>query len=520
MSEPLPTFPEFGQGGDAAGQRRSRRSFRYTVLAIFAFSLAMRVYEGYAKLELRETQYVSALTLAPESARPILRNAIRRETESAGQPTPLYVEALAGVEETDKILPTYESAARLRPNNQPLLLKFGCELFQQGKFEEAREKFREAGVHPPKNPLPSYLEAAALAASFPAESDLGEAVAIIARANSSGALIVFPEPLWHATLPRRGVFYANHRRTLNTRLCAPLLQFKQLVLERAKRDIEAGTLADWDAWLQKLEEMGKRITNAQDGDGSPEITHVVTGINIEHDALDGRMHLAEKLGVDVAPMAARIEQLDAAMSALNAFENERQASIDTSRAEVKRPFILALGAIFLAGAAYLLVWIYGFLFGAAPQAVALHHTRLGITVLLGAILAFAITLAAISVYAPDTELATNIVRAWFALMSILLVFGAIYPSLSMPRVRTALARVQDTRPEARQAAIRTRRSAGVALARRYFGVFLGGVIIVFSVWFILFRLSVGVYPDQFELLVTGAEDAELAVITQARVQAQ
>jgi len=516
VSEPLPTFPEYGQGGDFAGQRRSRRSFRYAVLAVFAFALAMRVYEGYAKLELRETQYVSALTLAPESARPILRNVIKRETDALGQSTPIYVEALAGVEETDKILPTYESATRLRPNNQPLLLKFGCELFQQGQFKEAREKFREAGVHPPKNALPSYLEAAALAASLPPESDLSEALAIVARANSSGAPLVFPEPLWHATLPRKGVFYANHRRTLNTRLCAPLAQFKQGVLERAKHDIEAGTFADWDAWLQKIEEMGKRIAVAQDGDGEPEITHVVTGINIEYDALDGRKHLAEKTGGEIAPLTARLEQLDAAMVVLNNFENSRQASIDKSRAEVKRPFIMALGAIMLAGAAYLLVWVYGFLLGAAPRAVALTHTRLGLVVLAGALVAFAATLLALTLYASNTALADNIVRGWFALLTVLLAFGAIYPSLSMPRVRAVLARIDDPRPEVKVAARQTRRSAGVALARRYFGAVLGGVIVVFSIWFVLFRLSSGVYPDQFELLVTGAEDAERATITQAR----
>lgn len=520
MSESLPSFPEYGQGGDAAGQRRKRRAFRYAVLAIFAFSVALRVYDSYARLELRETQYVGSLTLAPESARPILRNVIRRETESNGQPNPLYVEALAGVEETDKILPMYAEAARLRPNNQALLLKYGCELFQQGKFDEAREKFREAGVHPPKNPLTSYLEAAALTAGLLPESDTSESVAIVARANSSGAAMEFPSPLWHATLPREGVYYANHRRTLNTRLCAPLLQFKQLLLERAKRDIEAGRYNDWDAWLQKLEEMGQRVARAQDSAGAAEITHVITGLNIEHDAIDGRIHLLERLGMDTAPLVARKTKINEAMATLNRFEDSRQASIDSSRAEVKRPFILALGAIMLASTAYGLVWIYGFLVGASPHTVSLRHTRLGITVLVGAVSAFAVTLALISAYAADATFADNLMRGWFALMTLLLLFGALYPSLSMPRVRTALARVGDTRPEVKKAAVQTRRSAGVALARRYFGALLGAVIVVFSVWYLVFRLGNGLYPDQFELLVTGAEETELAAIAHARAQSQ
>lgn len=78
----------------------------------------------------------------------------------------------------------------------------------------AREKFREAGVHPPRNALPNYLEAAALAAGLKPGADLSESMALVARANNSAAPLLFPVPQWHATLPRAGEYYANRQHNL------------------------------------------------------------------------------------------------------------------------------------------------------------------------------------------------------------------------------------------------------------------------------------------------------------------
>lgn len=508
------TFPEYGQGGDYAGQRRSRRAFRYAVCAVVAFVVAVRVYDGYFKLELDETQYVNSLTLQPASARPILRHVVKVETEKSGKPIPLYVEALAGVEEDDKILPTYEEAARLGPNNPDLLIKFGCELFQRHEFEAAREKFREAGVHPPRNALPNYLEAAALAASLKPGSDLSEPLAIIARANNSGAPLRFPTPLWHPTLPKHGEYYAEHRRDLARRICAPLSQLKQFLAERARHDIEGNRIGDWDQWLSTVQEMGRRIATANGDSSSAESTQVMAGINIELDTVNLRKELAAKTGDPTEALAEQAENLSTAMAKFTAFEDERQRGIDRSRAEVKRPFVIVFRALYLTTAAYLLVWVFGAVVRARPGDVTLPHTRLGVGVLCSGLLLLGLGLQALLYTANNTALSTQIETASAGLILALIVFGALYPTLSLPAPRTVLAR-HGGDPALQKPIGWARRNAGVALARRYFGVLVGGTFIVLAVWVVTFRLMIGLYPDQFELLISGMEETERQCIASA-----
>lgn len=515
MSAPVPVLPQFGQGGDCAGQRRMRRSFRYGVVAVVAFVAALWYFEGYKKFGLHETQYVMSLTLATESARPVLRNIIRREVENSGTPTALYVEALAGVEEPDKVIPTYQDAVHLSPKNSMLLIKYGSELFLRQMYPEAREAFREAGAHPPRNALPNYLEAAALAGSLPAGADLSEVLAIIARANNGNAPVLFPAPLWHSSLPKMGEYYSKHRRELATRVCAPLSSLKQLVADRARHDIEINDFGDWGLWLEKLELMGKRIATGRDENDLAESTNVVAGINIQLEALKLRKMLLDKTGGDSAVLNASIDHLSDAMNLFSNYEDERTAEIEKSREAVKRPFVMLLAVLLSSGAAYLLVWIYGGAVRAQPETVALRHTRLGISVLVFGMAFFAVALAVLGVVEDNPDWARMLENAWLAVIGALLLFGVVYPSLSLPSARTVLKELGDDRPETKAAVRRARRSAGVALARRYFGALNGGVFVVLALWVLLFRLAHEVYPQQFALLVTGAEDLSAKTIAQA-----
>lgn len=513
------SFPEYGQGGDYAGQRRARRSFRYAVIAVVAFVAAMRVYEGYAKLDLRESQYAMSLTLPDASARPILRNIVKRETEASGQPTPMYTEALAGVEEDELMLAAYESAARLAPNNPALLMKYGCVLFQKQQFDVAREKFREAGVHPPRNALPNYLEAAALASGLKPGADLSEAMALVARANNSAAPLLFPVPQWHATLPRAGEYYANRRRDLARKLCAPLSQFKELVMARAAHDLAAGTVGDWAQWLVKLQDMGHRIATARGENDEIESTQVMAGINIEMGALQLRQELATKTG-NGEDFTERLTKLSEAMKQLGDFENQRQAGIEASRVEVKRPFRFALQAMGATLALYLLVWVMGFLLGADQRSVALSHSRLGVAGILLGICTVGVALHVLSLLRFGPDVAAQAQAGALGLLGVVLVFGAVYPLLSLPGVAAVLAGrgligLGQSEPEVKRAAQRARRNACTALARRYFGALLGGMVVALALWFISFRLSEGIYPHQTDLLVSGMETLERETIARA-----
>src|SRR5690554_2791077 len=143
-----------------------------------------------------------SVTLDEPSARAILRNVVRRDSEQNDRPTPRYLNALAEIEEVDAMAEAYASAYMREPNNAFLVISYGCYLFHEGQYREARERFREAGILPPNNALPRYLEAAALSLSLDDEDDFSEVLTLIVRTNNSGDPILFPEPPWHHTLPK------------------------------------------------------------------------------------------------------------------------------------------------------------------------------------------------------------------------------------------------------------------------------------------------------------------------------
>ena len=51
--------------------------------------------------------------------------------------------------------------------------------------------------------------------------------------------------------------------------------------------------------------------------------------------------------------------------------------------------------------------------------------------------------------------------------------------------------------------------------RRYYGILLGSLLCVLSVWIILYRVVFSLYPFQVELLTPGLETQELEVVQQA-----
>src|SRR5690606_25914956 len=105
-------------------------------------------------------------------------------------------------EEEDRVLETYERAFAINPRNPSLAVRYGVRLFQEGHFAEARDRFHDAVVGGVENALPTYLEAAAVAAAGERREALEEALAIVARVNGAGKPVVFPQPLWVQDLPR------------------------------------------------------------------------------------------------------------------------------------------------------------------------------------------------------------------------------------------------------------------------------------------------------------------------------
>jgi tetratricopeptide (TPR) repeat protein len=520
---PAPLFPEYGEGGDHAGARRVRRSFRVVVLAVVALTGALWFAESYLRYDSGETQYRMALTLHDDSARAVLRHVVKRDSEANELPNARYIEALAFIEEEDVVLERYQEAYRLNPSNPALLINYGCRLFQMGLYTEARERFREAGViQPPRNALTRYLEAAALAAASKDDADLGEAMAIIARANQSGDPVIFPAPLWHSSLPNYSDWYAKRRRDTVDLCLAPLYVFERAVLTSARQDLDAGLIQDWDSWLEKLQGMGERLVGVGAEDRSLlGSAQAVAGIQMQVDALKLRHRIAEMSGAGSDNKAiAQIAKLESARKVLQDFENGRDTVQARHRAVLVFPFQLAGRAFGMAFVCFLLAYCLSRLVHTGRSTWVLPHSMLGRGMLLGSMLAFLILLQAASAIqgagaAGATSLGTISTLTWL-LLAVLLCFGVVYPAITLPPVGAVIARVGTaTRVDlVRDQARRSRRSVYVSLMRRYYGICVGGLLVTLCCWVLMYRVTHGLYPWELHLSLTGLRGEELEAVLQ------
>lgn len=520
---PAPLFPEYGEGGDYAGARRIRRSFRVVVLGILALTAALWFAENYLRYDSGETQYRMALTMYDDSARAVLRHVVKRDSEANELPNAVYIEALAFIEEEDVVLERYQEAYRLNPKNPGLLINYGCRLFQMGQFVEARERFREAGViQPPRNALTRYLEAAALAATTGDMEDLSEAMAIIARANQSDDPVVFPAPLWHRSLPKNSNWYVKRQRDTVDLCLAPLYVFERAVLTKARQQLDAGQIQDWDSWLEKLQGMGQRLVGAT-GDDPAQLgsAQAVAGIQLQVDALTLRHRIAEITGTGKDDGAvARIAKLESARKVLQDFENGREAVQARHQSVLLFPFVLLFRAFSVLAMAYAIAYALSKAMQTGRGTWVLPHTALGRAVLLGGLMAFLILLqvaSALQGAGPGALSSLAIVaKLWWLVVAILVVFGVVYPAITLPPVAAVIARVGTSRRVEiiRDQARRSRRSVYVSLMRRYFGICMGGLLVTLCCWVLMYRVTHGLYPWEIHLALTGLRLEELAAVRQ------
>lgn len=505
--------------GDVARLRRNRRTFRYCVSACVFFCLSLWFAEGYLRFDRSETQYRMALSHARESARPILRNAVKRDALVNDPPTARYLEALADVEESDLALPAYEQALRLDPRNAFLLVKYGCALLDAGRPVDARERFRAAALHPPRNALPRYLEAAALHASLGPEDDLGEVMALLVRANSAGDPVLFPEPLWHATLPERGAWHAEWERELAARCLAPLRRMTGGILSRAERDIAGNDFRDWDAWLREIAATGAMIAGNPEADGQRlRADRALEGLRMETEALRLRRRIVEARGDAAA--AASLDALDAllarARDGLADFENRRGEVLKAHAERLQAPLAAAGKTLALLAALYLLLCAAGIAFGAAASDAKNIPSPLRASAMHGGVAA--VWFAALALFSGGAPLESP---AWMGGTAAALWDAASVAALALTPVAAWMQwrnASGDFRRRHAAAAGARRWRAGTALAiglfRRNIGAFLGLCLCAVCLWAVSHRLVAGLYPYQIPLLTTGLESEETEWVRQ------
>ena len=519
MSDPTLSQSDFGPHADHASARRVRRSFRYGVVGIALFALALWYAERYKRFDLLETQYRMTLTLEPQSARAVLRNVVRRDQERNTTPNPKYVAALAAVEESDVVLTRYAEAYALNPEDPSLAMKYGCRLFMQSQYKEARERFREASIHPPKNALPRYLEAAALAAQEepgapPEQRDdqWRNALALLSRANESGSPVIFPEPLWHASLPRNGFCYANLRINTVLQCAAPLHRFRESFSQWVREAIDRGGEPVWNPWLDTFERFGDQLCGSPWDTALPaSVAQVTIGLQVRLDAVALRQYALESTeGRQDATLIEKHLMLAQGIRRLTEFEQLRQDRIAEEKAFLFRPFLLSAWAMLALGIPYAAAFLLNRLIRGDRRSWALPHARWA-KIFAGFILLSMFLILSLFTPARDAGLGNSagayLCFPWYALLILTILVGLTYPIERAFRFHPGHGFTSDPSAASSLSLKQMKRLTAVSLMRRYFGVLLGGFIAVLCLWATTHWLLHGVYPWQMSLLVDGQQAA-------------
>jgi len=507
----------YGVGGDYVGARRGRRAFRLLVLTCVALTFSLYFVEHYLRYSLNDVQYRMALTLEDDSQRAILRNVVRRDAEQREVPTARYVEALANIEEEDVVLERFAEAVKLAPDKGSLLIMYGCKLFQQGQYQEARQVFREASLKTSRNALPKYLHAAALAGASGTEEDFRTALAQVTRANDSGEQVIFPQPLWHESLPREGAWYAALQRRLADQCCAPLYHLKNVVTRRAQEQATNDEVQVWDTWLAQLQIMGEHLVGGPES--APEnlgTSQAIYGLQIQKDVISMRLMLGEKRGA--APDAALIERrvkIQEGMARLQAFEVERERLIKEARTRTIQPLRLSgFGFLLL-----LMTWsTFALLskpFGTDKNARTLRHGRRCLIAVWGWAAGLFLVLVSLSSLGEGMlYLQVGLGVLWYVMVGGAMLWALAYPAFTLPRP-TAVCNDLATEPyyddkvlEARAC----RRRAYLSLGTRLAGMQLGALLVVLCLWIVGYRIASGLYPTDVKLLLPGFEAQAVSLV--------
>ena len=498
---------------DFAWARRIRHAFRLLVVLVFVFTFALWFSEGYLRYDRSETQYRMSLTMHPAAARPVLRTVVRRETEQNEIASSRYLEALAQVEEPDRVLESYELAYKANPRNAALIMNYGCVLYHEEQYEEARERFREAGVNPPRNVLPRYLEAAALAASMMPEDDLSDVIALLTRTNASSDPVLFPEPLWHESLPRNGQHYLEKRRATGQWIVAPLEIFAVMLCERARENIETGQLRDWDNWLNAVVVMGERLMGAASEDLFPTVPQLMAALRIQQEALEVRAVISELTGGVVADdINDKLLRLEEASKGLNEFETTRPTLLASQNKRLFLPMELLLKTCFLFASLYAFGWFLHYLGSGGKSARAVPHSQVGKAIATGGLLVMLSILLALMV-AHNTAIQTawerHLPMVWHWMLGIMLVTAVLYPPwLAKSACMFELLHDRKEKTGASQAepqkTLSWFRFIGIygCLLRRYTGILLGGLVIIVCIWGVVYRITFEAYPFQTQLIAS------------------
>ena len=515
---PDPSGPVSEHGADpAAGDvpraHRSHRTSRLIVTAILCATASLWFADQYLRLPRLETMFRMTKTLPAPSARAVLRNLARQDATRNTSPNPRYLEALGDVEEPDLAPSVYDQAFRLDSRNALLAVKSGCALFHAGRFFESRDRCREAAALSPPNRFPRYLEAAALCASLSEKDDVGDTLAILARANASEAPIILPEPLWHPTLPETGAWQVRVKRDMDRWLLAPLYAMTDVLRERARKAVMTGREGAWREWSGVLETAGVNLIRVgRDEKAVPGLEQIQAGIEFIRAAQEIR-NMSPPSQNQAQAMDPAARAIEDALEKIADFQNSWEIRIKDAEQALKQPIksIIVTGVL-VYGLLYFLSGILGRMFGKlwrlaknADPSRADSIPPLTAAALWAALLSFALFAYPLTSADADAfRIWWNIATAFPPVMAALI---AIYQS-----ARPGLPAITEAK-----IGLGGRISYGLGRFRIHMGAVNKTALVLVCLWLIAFRVIWNAYPFQFSLITPGLTQEEMELARQARM---
>ena len=519
MDKTTPEFRDYGDGGDLAGAHRKRRSFRLCVLSIALLTFGLWVGEHYIRYGTTESHYKNAITLPKPSARVLLLKAIEIDKSLNETQTAKYSQALAVRQEDDIILRTFDEAQLLDDRNSSFTLRHGSRLFIMGFPDKALAKYQKAELlleDAPPNALIGYLQSAAIAQQKGDSGAVNDAMVLAARTNNKDGDIIFPKPYWFFEYPEGGIQYAMLQREIVDESCAPLYAFNSIIAKAIVQKIEKEQFQDARTWIGQMQRMGDRLVRHAKPGGS---LQALTGISIQLQVIE----LSEKL--ETAQLGAvtteTIEQrvkLANVRDQLIEYEAERDTNILMEVASMRRPSDLGFATWFLLVFIWLMAWFIYKLFHLQKSAWTLQHSPFGKLVLGGGVVVLLILLTMFSGLAHmddhGYESVTFLTYVWFVVVVLLVILGLIYPATMLTNIEDASRKagrpeeIDEIIPHARV----VYRRVYASLTLRYYGILTGFYTMTLCLWFVLYRLTVGLFPWQINLLADGFLQREIELV--------
>ena len=347
---------------------------------------------------------------------------------------------------------------------------------------------------------------------------LGEAMVVVSRTNNAGEDILFPKPLWYSGYPETGTQYAKLSREIVDESCAPLYQLSELVISAVHEQLKENETRHAKTWLDQIRQMGRRLVENSEPKGTLQTN---AGTKIQQQATQMLAELAALEGRD--PGESLIEtrvKLDAALGPLNEFENARAERLESIEREYTYPLQLAGMGIALLLGAYLLALSAHKILRLRKSAWALPHSVLGKWILGIGITTLFLLLQVLTALQriPDAqdEYARAVVTIWWGVVSVLIVFGWVYPglTLSTPEDISRKTGLLEEMPHTLRLARHAYRRVYAAMVVRYYGILSGMAMCMICVLVISYRILNGLYPWQVNLLSDGLLEEEYRIVEQ------